>query len=137
MKFKEGMRCWYCGVLLSKPPSPGNGKRYPKKFQFPSEMFTQDHSLPRFRGGKFKVPACWGCNTLKGQLLPDEFRLVIAYRGWQGDPVYANPTLNELLDYKFYGEKGNNDATGAFTEPPDGGSSGNPANPPAISSTGG
>lgn len=58
--------CFYCGKLLTRP----------KK--------TRDHMQPKSRNGSAAtrniVDACRPCNTLKGCLTLEEFRLVIAFQ---------------------------------------------------------
>ena len=68
--------CFYCGLQLVEiklelgQSPPDNAK-------------TWDHMIPSARGGKGGenlVPACWGCNTDKGNLTIEEYRLILAYR---------------------------------------------------------
>lgn len=73
-------RCFYCDRMLSR-----NKK-------------TRDHLTPKSRNGSNRpqnlVDCCRECNTLKGCLTLEEFRVVIAYR-------YG---YIQKLEYKFPGE---------------------------------
>lgn len=72
------MNCYYCGKILDTRRPVTGEKHFP-------DMATVDHLIPASRGGnKFSilntVDACFGCNTDKGRLTLDEYRLVIAFR---------------------------------------------------------
>lgn len=73
-------KCYYCGKKLSR------------------KNFSTDHKRPLSRGGSDKkgnkVFACQKCNCLKGCLLLEEFRAVVAY----------SKGLLPKIDYKFAGE---------------------------------
>jgi hypothetical protein len=44
---------------------------------------TRDHVIPRSRGGREKVICCWKCNSLKGDMMPDEWAAYMAANpGW-------------------------------------------------------
>ena len=95
-KDEAGYHCYYCGVLLTKPPG---GKLF-KGIKFLSTMHTWDHLIPRAKGGTLrdKVRACHECNTTKGILSVEEFRIVLAmHRNFDGAAMIATPM-------KFYGE---------------------------------
>jgi hypothetical protein len=36
---------------------------------------TKDHVIPLSRGGSKTVPACYACNTLKGDMFPETWQL--------------------------------------------------------------
>jgi hypothetical protein len=68
--------CFYCGLQLAEV-------RLPTGQSPPDNMKTLDHMIPIARGGLGEhnlVAACWGCNTDKGNLTTEEYRLVLAYR---------------------------------------------------------
>jgi hypothetical protein len=58
--------CFYCGFDMEG--ETGDRRR------------TRDHVTPRCRGGRVKVPCCHKCNTLKGNLNLEEYRVLVAYR---------------------------------------------------------
>jgi len=62
-------RCWYCGTILT-----------PKNW-------TRDHVVPRILGGWHTVEACADCNTLKADLMLEEFRVV--FYGAHIKPFYG------------------------------------------------
>lgn len=39
----------------------------------PAVIPTRDHVLPRSRGGRVTVPACWTCNNIKGDMTPQQW----------------------------------------------------------------
>lgn len=39
---------------------------------------TRDHLLPQCQGGTFKVWACFSCNNLKGNMMPQYLKCIIA-----------------------------------------------------------
>ena len=65
--------CYYCGEQLSR------------------RRATKDHIVPRSKGGSNEqtniVDACRMCNSEKGRLSIDEFRLVMAFRKGHLKPV--------------------------------------------------
>ena len=73
--------CFYCGRPLS------------------AKTVTTDHKHPRCLGGSNdktnRVKCCKPCNLLKGCMLYDEFRVIIAYQ----------KGLVKLPKMKFFGEK--------------------------------
>jgi len=79
---KRASFCFYCGEPLSL------------------KTRTRDHMLPRSRGGRNRrdniVVACKRCNTDKGSLNLQEFRLVMAFRAGVIQPP----------DFVFPGEMG-------------------------------
>jgi 5-methylcytosine-specific restriction endonuclease McrA len=87
----KGTPCYYCGRTLSK------GGRSEVKL-------TWDHVVPRSRGGitirANMVPACQDCNSRKGSLLLDEFRMfkTLAY-------LATHPLQVRIVRLKFAGER--------------------------------
>lgn len=81
-----GNFCFYCGrackkVAVAQGVTP------------PEWALTQDHVVPRSRGGKGqdarKVTCCVKCNQDKFHLTLDEYRVVIAFRaGVLAPPAY-------------------------------------------------
>lgn len=65
-KLARVLRCFYCGSRLSRRNT------------------TIDHLIPLSKGGsdkpRNKVDCCLDCNRDKGCLMPEEWRLVLAYR---------------------------------------------------------
>ena len=47
--------CWYCGVSLNDTNR------------------SEDHFWPAAYGGQLKISCCKACNTLKGNLTPNQF----------------------------------------------------------------
>ena len=72
--------CFYCGKKLSR------------------RIATKDHVIPKSKGGGDSyqniVNCCRDCNESKGNLLPNEFRVVMAFRAG-----YV-----KVHDFKFPGE---------------------------------
>lgn len=61
-----GRPCHWCKrPMTSRRLSYGTGIR--------SDAATRDHVIPKSKGGKTKVWACFRCNNLKGNMLPDEW----------------------------------------------------------------
>lgn len=69
----EGLRCWFCGHALTR----SQDRRQADVSLWPS-IATQDHLLPRCRGGSDTqdniVPACFRCNRAKGEMTLEEYR---------------------------------------------------------------
>lgn len=51
--------CTYCHRKMT-PRSDGGPRAH-----------THDHIIPKSKNGKKTVPACWTCNNIKGDMLPD------------------------------------------------------------------
>ena len=95
-----GGRCWYCGVAIGKHMGR-----------------TLDHVHARVNGGTDGntnlVACCQECNSLKGRIGVDEFRLLMARRAakwptfkpdqWQW--LQAHAILPELPAFEFHGER--------------------------------
>lgn len=86
--------CYYCGILLVKRKSIKNQER-------PRDTQTRDHKIPRIRGGNMLdrsnlVYACSGCNEEKGQLIAEEYKIVLRYR--QIKYWYHSFNLKMVLD---------------------------------------
>jgi hypothetical protein len=67
------MRCTYCKREMIKPPKDG---------VLSGLMRTRDHVIPLSRGGvdlkRNIVPACYRCNSLKGDMMPDAWQQFMA-----------------------------------------------------------
>lgn len=64
---KYNTHCWYCGQELYC---------YPTRHRYPDQG-TKDHLVPRSKGGRGPenlVPACYRCNTRKGDQTLEEYR---------------------------------------------------------------
>lgn len=85
-------RCAYCGN------------------KFKSKYLTLDHMIPRCKGGKANMtnllPACSACNSAKGSLDLEIFRMKFF---WQKLPPAAlqdfDTALKEIAKHKFYFEQ--------------------------------
>lgn len=62
MENGHGLPCAYCHRTMVAAPSRS------------SCMATRDHIVPQSQGGHRTVWACWTCNTLKGEMMPGEWR---------------------------------------------------------------
>ncbi|RKR06572.1 HNH endonuclease [Kushneria sinocarnis] len=75
-KYREGLRCAYCGDLLTR------------------QALTIDHILPRSRGGRLSmlnaVACCQRCNSLKGSRTPEEAGMALLLKPFV-------PTMAEVL----------------------------------------
>ncbi|MCM2130198.1 HNH endonuclease [Larsenimonas rhizosphaerae] len=75
-KYREGLRCAYCGCGLSR------------------QALTIDHIYPRSRGGALTmlnaVAACHGCNALKADMTPEEAGMALLLKPFI-------PTMAEVL----------------------------------------
>lgn len=82
MRYEPGLRCYYCNAHLT--PTVRSPRKRQKGWRFPRTMFTREHIIPKAAGGKGTpenlVASCHGCNTLKGELSAEEFRLILAFR---------------------------------------------------------
>ncbi len=67
----KGARCAYCERRLEAPTSPSK------------LAATRDHVVPRSAGGTEKVWCCRQCNSLKGDMMPDQW---LAFR--QSNPEW-------------------------------------------------
>lgn len=69
--------CFYCGLLVRHLTIAG-------RQHTPQHHRTRDHKVPKARGGTKAidniVTACLKCNTDKGTLTVEEYRLVLAHR---------------------------------------------------------
>ena len=76
-------RCGYCKIPLRLKPNP-DGTKSP-------DDATIEHILPRASGGHSYwdnlVIACRKCNDVKGAMMPDDFRALLAQD-------HDNPTLS-------------------------------------------
>jgi len=78
-----GQDCFYCGceTVIGNGADPDH----------PPNLFTVDHFIPIAKGGDNTLenlrPACFVCNKMKGDNLPEDFYL--------GDR-YRSPTLGDL-----------------------------------------
>jgi len=69
--------CFYCGMIVRHLTIAGRQTT-------PQHHRTRDHKVPKARGGLKSpdniVTACLKCNTDKGTLTVEEYRLVLAHR---------------------------------------------------------
>jgi 5-methylcytosine-specific restriction endonuclease McrA len=69
--------CFYCGMIVRHLSVAG-------RQHTPQHHRTRDHKVPKARGGTKAidniVTACLKCNTDKGALTVEEYRLVLAHR---------------------------------------------------------
>ncbi len=79
--------CFYCGCSVRK----WKQKMYAVQ---PPDMLTEDHVVPKSRGGKVTVTACHQCNQDKYNLSLEEYRVVRAFRAG----------LLPVPDYRFAAE---------------------------------
>ena len=61
-----GRPCYWC-------KRPMESKRLKYGIDTRSLAATKDHLVPKSRGGKKKVWACFRCNSLKGDMMPEEW----------------------------------------------------------------
>jgi len=61
----KGARSGFCPYCRRKMSDEGDWDRRP----------SVDHVVPRSKGGKEKVWCCTKCNGMKGDMLPDEWRI--------------------------------------------------------------
>jgi HNH endonuclease len=84
--------CFYCGTVLTHGKKGKSHRRA-----------TNDHIVPRLEGGSNshtnKVKCCQSCNSKKGSLSLEEFRVVMAMRHG------LLPVGNMNVSYQFWGEK--------------------------------
>ena len=90
-----GRPCAYCmRPMTRKRGGPG------VKMVLPPDHATKDHVIPKSKGGaplpNNKVWACACCNTLKGNMMPEEWDAWMAAhpRWWEGD--YRQPQALDL-----------------------------------------
>lgn len=58
----RGEQCWYCKRGLE-----ASGSRS-------ALAATRDHVVPKRAGGRYRVWCCRACNSLKGDMFPDQWR---------------------------------------------------------------
>ena len=63
-----GQPCHWCGLPMERYPLKGEKLR----------AATRDHLIPRFKGGREIVWACYECNHAKGCLSPEEWIVRLA-----------------------------------------------------------
>jgi 5-methylcytosine-specific restriction endonuclease McrA len=80
--------CFYCGRRVHK----WKQKMYERP---PRDMITEDHVVPKSKGGTKTVTSCFGCNQDKFSLSLDEYRVLKAFRAG----------LVPLPEYKFAAEQ--------------------------------
>lgn len=56
---QRGRACPYC--------------QRPMRSNAPGQEPTRDHTVPQSKGGLHTIWACWTCNNVKGDMLPDEW----------------------------------------------------------------
>ena len=70
-------KCYYCGMQVHHLSVAARARN-------PEMHRTRDHKVPKARGGLKSadniVTACLRCNTDKGTLTVEEYRLVLAHR---------------------------------------------------------
>lgn len=110
---KTDGRCWFCGAELIKPS--------PDKHLTPEEKrrwYTIDHATPKSRGGDHTLdnllPACSQCNSDKGDLTVEEYRMYLLMRS-NSVPYFSKTQLEYLesigvdilggLSYQFWAER--------------------------------
>ena len=91
--------CFYCGVK-TVPWSNKKGKR-------PDNSRSQDHMVPRSRGGSHlshnTVTCCNKCNTEKGSLTAEEYFAVLAFRkNTTTEKLTPNWPTKFIVDYQIY-----------------------------------
>jgi len=79
--------CFYCNCEIFKG-SRQHARKFPKH--------TWDHIIPKSRTGRGQrgtiVPACLWCNSQKGNLTIEEYRVLLAFRyGWISNIPYKFP----------------------------------------------
>jgi hypothetical protein len=82
-------RCFYCGLSLHC-----NGERLDRDwFMVRSNHMAVDHATPVKRGGLDEprncLPSCARCNTEKGMLTLDEYRLLVGLQKGDFSEVFA------------------------------------------------
>jgi hypothetical protein len=55
---------------------------------------TRDHVVPRSKGGAKTVPACYVCNNIKGDMMPDEWIAYMAANPKWWEKVFRTKKLN-------------------------------------------
>lgn len=78
-----GQRCQYCRRTLEAPTSSSR------------VAATRDHVMPRSAGGLRTVLACFQCNNLKGDMLPDQWTAFMAANPeWWKQPQFQRQNLS-------------------------------------------
>jgi len=72
-KCKKARLCFWCG----RKTRQGKGR---------SERLTKDHYVPKSKGGKFIVPACYQCNQAKAARMPSDFAQIMHLALTDGPP---------------------------------------------------
>lgn len=96
---KTAGRCWYCGIDLII----GEPRNYESKLLI-ARWFAVDHRIPKTHGGTNHidnlVPACWICNSAKGNKSIEEFRLHLSMRA-AGTPYFTTEQVEWLRGQGF------------------------------------
>lgn len=78
--------CYYCERTLNTRKIMRRGDRNK------GLDFTEDHKIPRCRGGtdapSNRVPCCFRCNQVKGDLTDKEFKAFVAVYGYERQPEW-------------------------------------------------
>ena len=91
--------CFYCHRTLNEGKALRRGDRNK------GLDFTIDHKTPLARGGPDtklnKVPCCFRCNNLKGDMTAEEFIRYIARFGYERQPKAVKEMMKH--DYSYRG----------------------------------